>query len=142
MPGQDNFRSSHRQVAFFREFPQISFTSVSGGAESNEVNQVFPGGSNIPVNVEGPTTIEQVTLQKPWDSIKDSPLVTWSRQWSAGIKRPLTLVVQPVSAAGIPDGAAETYLACSRVSFKRPDVERGGADAGMLEIVVQPTSKV
>jgi len=138
----DNFRSSHGFIAYFSQFPQIKFTSVAGGGESNEVSQVFPGGSETPVNVEGPTTIEQLTLQKPWDAIRDVPLEAWSRNWSNGIKLPLTLIKQPVNAAGIPDGGPETFTGCSRVSFKRPDAERGGSESAMMELVVQPTRKI
>lgn len=137
----DFFRSQHGFVAYFAQFPNIKFTNVSGGEESNEVNQVFPGGTNVPVNIDGPPTVGQVTATKPWDSISDTALEVWSRNWSAGIKLPLTLIIQPVTAAGIPDGGPETYNGCSRVSFKRPDVSRGSAEEAMLEIVVQPTRK-
>lgn len=138
----DNFRSTHRFIAYFAQFPDIKFTGKTGGEESNEVNQVFPGGSNVPVNVEGPTTTGQVTLSKPWDAVKDVPILAWNRRWSKGVKLPLTLIVQPVSAAGIPDGGPDTYVGCSRVSVTPPELSRGGGEEAMLEVVVQPTRKV
>ena len=91
---------------------------------------------------EGPTTIGQVSLQKPYDLIRDIPLELWSAAWSKGVKVPLTLIIQPVNAMGIPEGKADTFTGCSRVSFKKPEVTRGSADEAMLEMVLQPTRKL
>jgi hypothetical protein len=137
----ENFHAQGQYVCYFAEFPQSKFTSKTGGEEQNDVNQVHPGGNGDPVNVEGPTTVNAVTLQKPYDLILDQPLNTWSRLWSQGVKQPLTLIVQPVTSEGIPAGEPDTYVGCSRQSFKKPDVSSGSSEAGMLEISVQPTAK-
>jgi len=137
----NTFHNQGAYVCYFVEFPQSKFTQKSGGEETNDVTQVHPGGGGDPVNVEGRTTVGQVTLQKPYDLILDGPLNQWSRLWSQGIKKPLTLIVQPVTSQGIPLGEPDVYVGCSRQSFKHPDVQTDSSSAAMLEITVQPTAK-
>ena len=141
MPGPNSFRSQHEYISYFVEFPGSKFTSVTGGDVQNDVTQQFPGGSGPPENIDGQTTVAQLTLSKPYDTIKDQPILQWSRLWSAGAKTPLTLIKQPVNAAGVPVGEAETFLQCARVSLKTPDVNKGSSDTAMLEVTVQPTDK-
>jgi len=136
------FYTTHDMRVWFLEIPTVFFTTKTGGTSQNEVTQVFPGGSNIPVNVMGPVTVEQVTLSKPHDPITDKPLLTWAQSWGRGIRRRLTLVCQPVDARGVPlpGVVPTTYYACAKVSFKHPDVGRGSSDNAMIELVVQPES--
>lgn len=136
--GPNHFHSSHDYVAYFREYPESVFTSVTGGEATNEVTQQFGGGRQSPDLIYGPTSISAVTLQKPYDHVKDASLDRWSANWSRGIRQELTLIVQPVTSEGIPIGAARTFVGCGRQSYKRPDVTSGAAATAMLDIVVQP----
>lgn len=138
----NNFYTTHDMRVWFLEIPTVYFTTKTGGTSQNEVTQVFPGGDNIPVNVPGPVTVEQVTLGKPHDPVMDRALLAWAQQWDRGNRRKLTLVCQPVSAAGVPvpGSVPTTYYGCSKVSIKMPDIGRGSAEAAMIEVVVQPES--
>ena len=144
MSFQDLVHTQHEYVAYFQEFPQIRFTSVSGGDRTTEGNKVFPGGSQTPRNVDGPTTVSDLTLGKPAEDIQDAPLRAWCSAWSRGQRRQLTLVVLRVDAAGlpIPGAAARTYLRCSHRSDAAPTVERGGATVATFQIVVSPEERV
>lgn len=138
----NSFYTTHDMRVWFLEIPTVFFTTKTGGMSQNEVTQVFPGGGNVPVNVMGPVTVEQVTLGKPHDPITDQPLLKWSQLWDRGLRRRMTLMCQPVDAMGVPiPGAGPTaYYACAKVSLKLPDVGRGGSDTAMIELVVQPES--
>ena len=134
----ENFRARDGHIIYFEELPTVLFTAKSGGASTNEVGQVFPGGRGAPVNVPGPTTIEAVTLTKPHDAIADAPLLAWVKAWDAGARAELTLVVQPVSAIGVPNGAPQRYIGCAKTGFTPVEPERGSADVGTIQVSVQP----
>lgn len=124
-------------IAYFAEFPQVKFTSVSGGDQTNETNTIHTGGGGK-TNIDGPSTVSEVTLQKPYDHATDVVLNAWSQSWQNGVRRKLTLIVQPVDAAGVPNGEADVYINCSRSSYSKPDVNKGASDEAMLEITVNP----
>lgn len=139
----NNYYTTHDLRVWFAEFPTIFFTTKTGGTSQNEVTQTFPGGSRSPVNVPGPTSVEQVTLGKPHDPVIDNALLAWAQSWDRGLaRRKLTLICQPVDAMGLPlPGAAPvSYYGCAKVSMKVPDLGRGSAEVAMLELVVQPES--
>lgn len=138
----NNFYTTHDMRVFFTQFATVLWTTKTGGTSQGEVTQVFPGGGSAPVNVPGPRTVEAVTLGKPHDPVVDRALLAWAQAWDRGQRRPLTLVCQPVDAAGVPIPGAipTTYYSCAKVSLKMPDVGRGSADAAMIELVVQPES--
>ncbi|MFU8805692.1 MAG: hypothetical protein ACNA8W_17900 [Bradymonadaceae bacterium] len=137
----NTFHATNDYVAYFVEFPASIFTSVSGGESTNEVTQQFGGGAKSPTNIVGPTTVSAVTLQKPYDHVKDAPLDIWASAWDKGIRRQLTLIVQPLTSEGIPVGKARTYLACAKTSYRHPDVNAGSAETAMLDVTVQPERK-
>ncbi|MDZ7703363.1 MAG: hypothetical protein U5L04_02635 [Trueperaceae bacterium] len=135
------FHSQHQYIAYFAEFPQSRFTSVSGGDSESDITQQHGGGGEIQ-NIVGPETVSAVTLQKPHDHVIDQPLHQWNRAWKNGVHQELTLIVQPVSSEGIPLGEPDVYKGCARQSYSKPDVNRGASDTAILEISVQPTEKV
>lgn len=132
------FRARHRFKVWCPQFPGVFFTELTGGNASNEVTQVHPGNRNAPVNVNGPVSFEQITVRKPYDAVADAPILAWSRAYDRGVELALTVIKQPVNAAGLPDGPQTSYLRCARVSFNEPEVGRGSAEAATLEIVLQP----
>ncbi|MFB6374483.1 MAG: hypothetical protein ABEN55_15495 [Bradymonadaceae bacterium] len=136
-----NYSSQDEFVAYFAEFPHIKFTDVSGGDEQNDINLQHPGGGGDPEPVEGPTEVGEVTASKPYEPAKDAALILWNKAYSEGVRKKLTLVVQPTTAAGIPDGPPTRYVNCARSSFSTPDVSQGASDTAMLEVTVQPSAK-
>jgi len=136
--GIDTFHAQHDYVSWFVEFPASKFTSVTGGNITGDNTQQFPGGGGPPKNIDGPTRIGQVTASKPLDHIVDGGLKTWARAWHNGIRVKLTLIKQPVNAAGLPNGEPVTYSRCSLVDFAFPDVNKGSAEASVMTIIVQP----
>lgn len=143
MSVQDNFHSQHEYLAYFAEFPNIRFTAVSGGDLQTEGNKVFPGGSQTPRNVDGPTQVTDVTISKPAEDVVDAPLRAWANAWKNGARVQLTLVVLRVDSTGLPlPGApARTYLRCSHRTLTSPTVERGGATVATLQLVVAPEDR-
>lgn len=136
--GIDTFHAQHDYVCWFAEFPASKFQTVSGGELSAESTQQFPGGGGPHRNVDGPTRVGQITIGKGLDHVVDQPLKTWARAWKNGVRVKLTLIKQPVNAAGLPNGEPETYVRCSLVNFGFPDVNKGAAEAATLSIIVQP----
>lgn len=129
--------SQDEYIAYFVEYPQSKFTSVSGGERTNESNTVHTGGGGK-TNVDGPSDVSEVTLQKPYDHAIDAPLNQWDRLWQNGFRQQLTLIVQPVDSTGIPVGEADTYTGCSRTGYAKPDIEKGSSEEAMLEVTVNP----
>lgn len=140
---QDQFHTQHEYLAYFQEFPQIRFTGVSGGGRTTEGNKVFPGGSQTARNVDGPTSIADVTLSKPAEDVVDAPLRAWCAAWGRGIRRQLTLVVMRVGPSGapLPGAPARTYLRCSHRSDEAPTVERGGSTVATFQLTVAPEDR-
>lgn len=140
---QDNFHTQHEYVGYFQEFPQIRFTSVSGGDLQTEGNKVFPGGSQTARNVDGPTQVTDLTLSKPAEDVVDAPLRAWAAAWARGARTQLTFVVLRVDSTGLPlPGApARTYLRCSHRTLTSPTLERGGATVATLSLVVSPEDR-
>jgi hypothetical protein len=135
----ENKRDTSRFLVYFAEYPTIFFNSKSGGTVEHAVTQRHSAGAfGGPVNVSGRTTVGQLTLTKDYDAIRDMPLEVWNKAWSNGVHAELTCIVQPVSAAGIPDGKADTYEGCALVSFNKPDSDRQGGGVAELTITVQP----
>lgn len=137
----NNFHAQHNYVAYFVGLEGSKFTSKSGGAAENDVNQQFPGGGQTPENIIGPTTISEVQLSKPYDHIKDAALDAWANAWDKGDREELTLIVEQVDAEGVPVGKTDTYIGCAKRSYSQPDVEAGSSETAMLEVTVQPRRK-
>lgn len=137
----ENKRDNSRFLIFFREFPGVFFATKSGGAVQRTVTQRQPAGPGFggPVNVPGPTTVSAVTVTKDYDTVRDTALEVWAKQWDLGVHVELTLVVQPVTVAGVPDGKPDTYAGCALVEFSKPDVDRQGGGVAVLSIQVQPS---
>lgn len=134
----DRYSSQHQVRAYFTEFPGIYFTGIEGGAAVNEVTDQFPGGSPVPEQVTGPTTIEQVTLTKPFEPIADEPLQIWVRAWDAGARKRLTLVKEYITSEGVPVGKQTRFMECAKVSYKDPDFNRGSAEVANITLIVKP----
>lgn len=135
----NNFGPEHNFICYFVELPLVRFTSKTGGELQREVTQQHAGGMSAPENIRGPQTVGQVTLTKPYDFILDKALRLFFQAAIGGIgDADLTLVCQPVTSEGIPRGPAQTYMNCTCVSIKFPDVNKGSSEAAMLEVVVQP----
>lgn len=132
------FSNVHEYIVYFQEFPQIFFETLDGGEESNEVTTVYPGGGGHHRKISGPSAIGQVTVAKSRQPVTDSPIEAWSRQWQRGIRQPLTLVKEGVNAAGVPTGEKIIYRNCARVTVTYPTVQKGGAEAAQLQVVVEP----
>jgi hypothetical protein len=133
----DNYTSQHNFIGYFAEFPESKFTSVSGGDSQSDITQQHGGGGGIH-NIVGPETVSSLTLQKPYDAVKDAGLDEWNARWKEGIHQQLTLIVQQVTSEGVPTGSARTYKGCARQSYNPPDLNRGSSDTAMLEVTVQP----
>lgn len=140
MASLNNFSAQGNFLVFFAEFPASLFTEMSGGEVQRDSNLQHPGGLGGPVEIQGPTTVGQVTLQKPYDAVVDALLEAWATAYNNGIPLRLKLIKQPVLSDGVPlpGGKPDTYLSCGLVRWKKPDVRKGSAEAAMLEIVVQP----
>lgn len=134
-----NLFSRDQGLIYFTEIPDILWSTKTGGASASENTQIFEGGSRVPTNIPGPTTVEQVTLSKPYDPVRDAEILSWARAWDQGEKEELNLIVQPTNAAGSPAGPRQTYANCAKINFTLPDIERGSSEAAMLELIVQPT---
>lgn len=141
MPGPNNFRSQNQYLCWFAEFPQIKFTSKSGGDRSSDTTQQHPGGGGPPENIDGPVEISEVTVSKPAEPLKDAPLLQWARAWQNGIEQKLTLIVQPVTSEGVPEGEPDRYLGCSLSTESKPELSKGSSDTAMYELTVQPETK-
>lgn len=132
-------RSQAEYIVSIAEFPGIYFQQMTGGARSNEVTRVHPGGRpGSTKNIYGRSSVEDITITKSYDPVTDLKLLAWDKAWSRGVRRPLTIVKQPVTAAGIPDGPPETYLRCGRVNFTPPDTATESAEDATLSITLAP----
>jgi hypothetical protein len=141
MSGPNNFISEHDSVIYFTQFPGVFFTDLSGGEDRRDVGLAHTGVNGEPPEpIDGPSEVGQVTVMKPYDPVRDAPLDAWAAAYRRGIKLRITCVKQPTTSEGVPFGKPDTYLKCSLVSYKRPNVRKGSSETAMLEIVLQPST--
>ena len=136
--GLDRYSSQHDALVYFQEFPGIFFTTKEGGEPQNEVTQQHPGGGGAPENITGPTTVTAVTVTKPREAAVDGAIIAWAKAWDRGVRRELTLIVQPVTSEGLPLGAPDVYKGCAKTTLTPRSVTKGSAEASMLSIAIQP----
>ncbi len=138
--GIESKRDNSQYLVYFQEFPGVFFNSKSGGTIQRTVTQRQQAGPNFggPVNVAGPTSVGQITVTKDYDDFRDKALELWALGWANGVQLELTLVVQPMSASGVPSGKQDRYEGCALVEFNKPDVDRQGGSVAELSLTVQP----
>lgn len=135
--------SKHNFECYFLSFPEVLFTNKSGGEYQREINQQHTGGTEPPENIKGPPTVGQVTLQVPYDYIKQARFIAINNNKIAGnLDFSDDLVVQQLNSAGVFVGAPVTYKNADIVSIMPPDMDKGSAETAMLEVVCQPTDMI
>lgn len=138
------YNASHNYVIFTSIAPNVLWTALSGGDQTNDAPLQFTGGFGAPVPVPGPSQTSQITLEKPYDPAADAAILAWSTAYHNGVQVPINVTVVPMTAAGTPrlTEPVVTFLECYRISMSTVAPRKGTAEPTMLTLVLQPTTKV
>ena len=119
--------------------PGVFWTSIDGGKQMREEVKYNDGSAGQEKHYVGFTSVENLTLTKPYDPAGDvavSTFVTGQR----GSNVPFSVTVTPVSAdiGGSPLAGANgvTYPNCVLISYKPAKFDRDGTGLAKIELVI------
>lgn len=111
-------------------WPGLGSTGVwenrTGGGGDSEETKHREGGMGVYVSLGGPTTIDNVTIARRYDHIRDAPL--YSELMTARGKARVTVVEQDLDEFGVADGAVHTW------SGKLKSVSKGDTNANSTDV--------
>ncbi len=98
----------------------------TGGGGDSEETKHREGGMGIYVSLGGPQTIDNVTVARRYDLVRDSPIV--AELYRARGKARVTVVEQDLDEFGVADGATHTW------SGKLKSVAKGDSNANSTDV--------
>ena len=128
---------SSKQAKIFISGVSSQFTSISGGKYSREEVKYNDGNNGIEKTFAAMTTIEGLTLTKPYDPIADKEITAFINTQRLNGK-PITITVNPVNAdvQGTPIAGAGTitYSDCTLVGYTPAKWDRQSTGLAMIEM--------
>ena len=117
------------------------WTKVTRPKKSRETADYNDGQTGTIKKVLGFTSLDNVTLSKPFDPEKDKAITDWLTQMdkNVGNGERFSVSIQPVAAdtqGTVIKGATFTLTGCQIVSFSAPEVDRMGSSMAMLDLEI------
>ena len=137
-----NYASQSDALIYISEFPDVVFQTLSGGGSTTANSTVNPGGrTRGSVTVNGPTTIDAITISKAYDVGADRSVIRFLKDWDRGRRAKVTVVRQPVNADGTANGEPDSFVRCSVNTWDNSAADSSSAEARMLTISFQPEDR-
>lgn len=115
-----------------------NFSNKSGGNISSETNKVYDGGKLIPDVLSGPAEVDNITVSRPYDSVRDYKLLKTLR---AKVGTFLTTIsVTPTDRLLKTNAAPIVYSQCLLIGVTEPDADAASGDASTFELEFAVTS--
>lgn len=110
------------------------FATKAGGRVAADVARVYDGGSLRPELMSGPAQAENITVSRPYDPLRDGPMLAALRQ-RVGIYE-TDIIVQATDRSLVKIGGASpvTYPKALLVGLDEPDYDAQSADPGMVQL--------
>jgi hypothetical protein len=108
------------------------FSTKTGGNISADTTKVYDGGDPTPYVLAAPAEAENVTVGRPFDPNRDSPLLARLRNRVG--RDTFTVSVTPTDRDYVVIGAATVYPDALLVAVNEPEADASSGDAATLEL--------
>lgn len=108
------------------------FATKGGGNVAAEVTKVYDGGRLKPELITAPAEAENITVSRPFDPVRDAPVLARLRQLVGTYTA--TLVVQQTDRFLAKVGTPVTYPNAVLVGMTEPEFDASSGDAATIEL--------
>lgn len=105
----------------------------SGGNSSADSNKIYGGGDKTPFIVTGITDVENITISRAYDSVRDGSMVDAIRPQIGSLVTSITVTECTVDYEPI-DGGSTVYSDCVLVGISEPEFESSSGDAAAIQL--------
>jgi hypothetical protein len=128
---QRSFLVSFRQTG--RGTAKLGYWATkSGGDITSDSSKVYDGGNLRPTVLTAPAEVDDITVGRPYDPIRDEPFLRNFRKRVGRIKG--TLSVQPTDIDLVPVGRPLVYPDVTLIGMTEPEMDAASGDAAMFEL--------
>jgi hypothetical protein len=121
----------------------IFWTALKGGKSSREEVKYNDGAQGLELTLAGMTSVEPLTLTKPYDPVNDAALqnfLTAQRANATPFNISITPVNSDVAGSAMAGARPITYNNCTLLGYTPPQFDRDGTGLAKCEIVVAVNS--
>lgn len=108
------------------------FATKGGGNVTSELTKVYDGGQLRPDLISGPSEADNITVSRPYDPVRDAPIIKRLRQQVGSYT--VTLSVQQTDRNLAKVGSPTVYADALLVGLTEPEFDAGSGDAAMFEL--------
>lgn len=108
------------------------FSTKTGGNVAADTSKVYDGGDPTPFVLASPAEAENVTVGRPYDALRDAPLLARLRGRVG--RDSFTVSVTPLDRDYVVVGAPTVYPDALLVAVNEPETDAGSGDAAMFEL--------
>lgn len=109
------------------------FASKTGGNVSADTTKVYDGGDPTPYVLSGPAEAENLTVSRPFDPLRDGPLLAQLRQ-RVGRATFTVSVTATDRDLVVVEGSRVVYPDALLVSVNEPEADASSGDAASFEL--------
>jgi hypothetical protein len=112
--------------------------TFSGLDDQAQTSDYSDGLSNRVYKLVGPRTLQDMTLTKAFDPLRDKPIIDWHRNYCDGVNASETVSITPVRYCPKPEpiGAALILYGVKPVGLKGFEVDKKSNDIVMLTLAI------
>lgn len=109
------------------------FMQKSGGNSSADSNKIYGGGEKTPYIVTGITDIENITISRAYDSVRDGAMLKVIRPQVGSLTTSIKVTECTADYEPIPGGQV-VYSGCVLVGISEPEYESSSGDAAAVQL--------
>lgn len=132
--------SSLRQHAVSVAGLEGVWAKSSGGVPSVDVSESYNGGAKIPDLTLGRKKVSNVTVDRPFNPIRDRPMIRFLETNLGGLWT-TTIVDQDLDANDVAVGEPVVFTGCVPISVTSPEYDEESSDAGRVVVEFRVVTK-
>jgi len=126
-------KSSQRQFVARVAGIEGTFMTKSGGNSSSDVTKAYDGGSDVPDLIAAPKNVEDVTVSRGYDAVRDEPLLKTLRSKVGSFET--TISVTPTDRDYVASADPVVYSPALLIGLNEPEVAADSGDLATFELV-------
>ena len=115
------------------------FMQKSGGNVSADSNKIYGGGQRTPAIITGIPDVENVTIARAFDSVRDTLMLKNIRDMVGVLTTDIKVVEVDADLAAV-SGGTTVYSDCVLVGISEPEYESSSGDAASVQLEFAVTS--
>lgn len=125
-------KNSQRQFLVKVQGIDGNFMTKSGGNSSAEVTKAYDGGDNVPDIIPGPREVEDVTVSRGFDPLRDGPILRTMRRLVGSFET--TVTVTPTDRDYVALDEPTVYSPALLVGVNEVETDAGSGDLAAYEL--------